>query len=405
MQNRIIFTKYSNDRAERFCIRTQLVEREDKRRFLMKSAENEKGIAHIKHIVTAGETLALLYEESRFLMNRCFLDEDQVILEYLDGHTLEEELDKLLDQKRIEDVLDKMAEVAEEIRKVKNQNEFRLTPEFKEVFGKVRLPDGLLAADAANIDMIFSNVLINENWNVIDYEWTFLFPIPTNFIVFRAIHYYIESAAMRWAIKYKNPYERLGITLEEQKAYEIMEQNFQKYINGDHISLGSLYHTMGEAAISITDMVELIDEKKIQIYYNRGDGFREEDSSFIDVAMDGEVFSAIKIPDNVIELRLDPAMSSCLLEELRVAWDKDFIESAEFETNGFKVEEHIYLFQTSDPMLCITEEIKNRKVLYISYRINLMKQTTAQYLIQRLGKGQAAENFSRKGLLNFIKGK
>jgi len=405
MHNRIIYTKYSNDRADQFCIRTQLVEREDNRRFLMKTAESEEGKEHIKHIVTAGETLLQLYEDSRFLMNRCFLDGEQVILEYLDGYTLEEELDRLLDQKRIDEVLDKMSETAEEIRKVKDQKEFHITPDFTNVFGDVSLPDGLLASSAANIDMIFSNILINENWNVIDYEWTFLFPIPTNFIVFRAIHYYVESAAKRWAIKYKSPYERLGITKEEQKAYELMERNFQKYLHGDHISLGSLYHTMGEAAIPITDMIELIDEKKIQIYYDRGEGFKEEDSTFIDVNMDGEIHTAIKIPENVKELRLDPAMSACLVEELKLAWDEDFTENAEFETNGFEVDEHIYLFQTSDPMIKVKEEIKNRKVLYISYRINLMKQATAEYLIERLSKEMEEEMPAKKGFLHFIKGK
>ncbi|MFP3153691.1 hypothetical protein LQZ18_04535 [Lachnospiraceae bacterium ZAX-1] len=382
---RILYTKYSNDRAQQFCIRTQIVEvGENKRRFLIKSSEYPSAQKHIEHIAAVGETLAGLYAESRFLINRCFLDADQVILEYIEGTTLEEELDTLLDRKQIDGVLQLIGEAATQIRTIKDQKEFEKSPEFVEVFGDAQLPGGLLAAPAANIDMLFSNILVNDNWNIIDYEWTFLFPIPTNYIVFRAIHYYIESAAKRWTVKIKNPYEQLGISTAEMIAYERMEQNFQKYTQGDHVALGTLYHAMGQAAIPISDILERIDERKLQVYFDRGDGFKESDSCFIESGTQGKFQAIVQLPKGVVRLRLDPSLKACMLEELKIAWDKDFVEQVKITTNGYELDKGTYLFQTTDPNITITDSFKDRKVLYIEYRLNLLNVETVEYLIHKL---------------------
>ena len=43
----------------------------------------------------------------------------------------------------------------------------------------------------SNIDLVPANILIlKDRQVVIDYEWTFDFPVPADFILYRMIHYY-----------------------------------------------------------------------------------------------------------------------------------------------------------------------------------------------------------------------
>lgn len=63
---------------------------------------------------------------------------------------------------------------------------YERTEAFVQVFGDVTLPEGQKCRKVTNIDMIFSNVVLEgDSWHLIDYEWTFDFPIPLNFVLYR----------------------------------------------------------------------------------------------------------------------------------------------------------------------------------------------------------------------------
>ena len=73
---------------------------------------------------------------------------------------------------------------------------FDRTPEFAEVFGEGKLPEGIPCAAVSDVDMIFSNIFVESGkaaadsaWTVIDYEWTFAFPIPKKYLIYRAIYF------------------------------------------------------------------------------------------------------------------------------------------------------------------------------------------------------------------------
>ena len=54
----------------------------------------------------------------------------------------------------------------------------------------------------SNIDLVPANILIlKDRQVVIDYEWTFDFPVPAGFILYRMIHYYLESDGKRRVLK------------------------------------------------------------------------------------------------------------------------------------------------------------------------------------------------------------
>lgn len=56
------------------------------------------------------------------------------------------------------------------------------TPEFVRVFGNVNLRSDLKCTEISNIDFVPANIILSENKvSVIDYEWTFAFPVPSQF--------------------------------------------------------------------------------------------------------------------------------------------------------------------------------------------------------------------------------
>lgn len=64
----------------------------------------------------------------------------------------------------------------------------------------------------SNIDLVPANILIlKDRQVVIDYEWTFDFPVPADFILYRMIHYYLESDGKRRVLKDRDFYGKAGI--------------------------------------------------------------------------------------------------------------------------------------------------------------------------------------------------
>ena len=54
-----------------------------------------------------------------------------------------------------------------------------------------------------DIDMIPQNIIISDTEAVlIDYEWTFTFTVPVDFVIFRFLYYFLEG---KYRMMYKEP--------------------------------------------------------------------------------------------------------------------------------------------------------------------------------------------------------
>lgn len=91
--------------------------------------------------------------------------------------------------------------------------------------------------------MVLSNIFIDEKgeWTLIDYEWTFLFPIPIQFVLYRILHYYECSNAFRSQIGVWDLYAAAGISPEDREVFLEMEKHFQAYVIGNYVPLRKLY--------------------------------------------------------------------------------------------------------------------------------------------------------------------
>lgn len=193
---KVIFSKYSNERAREFAIRTEICQEENGKRTVRKTACYPEGKTHLERTVNWYERLEKAYEGTGISMNRCRLTEEGIEPEFVEGRTLEEELDDMLTAGRIQECICRLLEYIGAVKKAGQTRMFRMTEDFKKVFGEVLLPQNLTCGEVTDIDMVTANaVCCQDGWIHMDYEWTFDFPIPVHFVIYRILLYYLEKGA------------------------------------------------------------------------------------------------------------------------------------------------------------------------------------------------------------------
>jgi len=386
----IAFVKFSNDRGCKHNIRTYITRSEDGKMHLLKLADGEAATDQITNLVKTEAKLRDLYADSRFDVNACRMQGNAVELEFLSGHTMEEELDTLIEQGKYTEAEAKMAEMFAELRGCKTEV-FSMTEAFKQVFGEVELPEGLEAVTVADIDMIMPNILIGQDgkWTIIDYEWSFHFPVPVNFIMYRGIHYYADTTSTRRVLQAEKLYEAVGITEQEIVAYQKMEEAFQRYVLDGHVPMRQLYKESGKPAYHITSLMHIKNEiehtRMMQVYFDRGNGTREEDCvNFHSKSLDGVFHLEIPVDADVTAIRIDPAAQACTAEIERLCFASSKEKIVPFYGPVHKVGNDIYLFESEDPFLLITELPEGERRLYVDMRVETMSLAAAELISPRI---------------------
>lgn len=371
-----IYMKYSNERAQEFSIRTEISEDSNGKRLVRKLPSGRDSEAHVKNLEHLFQELKPIYENENLELNHCLQDKEGVCLEYLEGETLEEQMDQLLEQGRIEELEKLFFTYVDKVRRIHDKVRFHKTEEFVRVFGDAELSEDCRCGEVSNIDLVPANILIGKNRvTVIDYEWTFRFPIPCNFILYRMIHYYLESDGKRCVLKLRNFYEKAGITEQELESYGRMEQNFQNYMKGKHVSLLSIY---GEIAPGKIDVVSYYDQmrfaetdREVQVFYDRGNDFCEKDSAVFKIKKN---YVKIPLQEDVRRLRLDPGEAAGGLILKKLSFDNG--KKVVFNTNGFQMGGNHYYFGGGDPQFIIQEIPKD--VCAVEMKLEVMKDQDAQ---------------------------
>lgn len=239
-EDRVIFSKFSGERADRCAIRTDILEGVSGRK-VVKKALKAAGRAHILHLEKAEKALSGQYPMLN--VNRVIdAGEDSVTLEYLTAsRTLDNEATQLLAQGRREDAFALVRRVCDLIRSAA-KTPFAVTEDYTALFGPCAGEEtDALSAQVTDVDMLLENLLVQDDgyWQLIDYEWTYDFPIPVDYVCYRVWHYFLsrslpgeDSAAILQAE---------GFTAQRLQRYAEMEENWQSAIAGDKVTLGDLY--------------------------------------------------------------------------------------------------------------------------------------------------------------------
>lgn len=354
----IIYSKYSNERAEKFKIRTDILEDLDGKKYVQKVPLTKEASIHIDNIYRYYELLSEAYKESQVCINKCLKNDVVLEFEFISGITLEEELDKLLSEKNYTQIIEKIKEYVLIIGKGIGENTFKITEDFRNVFGDVELPMYLRAGNVNNIDLVFGNIILGDKWNIIDYEWTFDFQIPFNYIIYRAVHYYIYSSSKRNELTDLELFKILGITDEEIVQYDNMEKNFQAYILGGLMPLRDIYETTVYRNINVQQVIESKAKNDlkntVQVFFDYGNGFDEKQSCNYLLDKDGKIDFEIPIASDIKQVRVDPINGMSVVNINRVVGYNKENYSVEYTSNGIKLYDKTVLFKTDDPQIVIT---------------------------------------------------
>ncbi|MDO4272823.1 MAG: hypothetical protein Q4D16_04065 [Eubacteriales bacterium] len=358
----LIYSKYSNERGRRFAIRTDILE-EAGERYVEKNAFYKEGKAHVDNLLRWYKELTKLYEEIPFACNKCEKSGEGVRLEYVEGQTLEALLDSLLEQGRVDEAEKKLTAYLMQVKFIYDKEPFTVTEEFRRVFGNGKVPEGLTCAPVTNIDMVCANLVLTEVPTVLDYEWTFDFPVPCQYVLYRIIHYYLDTHTVRKALDASAFYRDFAVTEEQREFFGTMEANFQRYLTGTHIPAREMFASMTPGVAN----VEAVSGGRLQIFFSFGAGYREEQSQCFPMT-EGAAACTVKLPAGCVRIRIDPGDQACAALFEKVSFDGAEAELEEaIIDGGFLSGRWVYIAQ-SDPNISEIPVPKGAKELEISVK-------------------------------------
>ena len=402
-ETRCGYVKYSNERNRKFCIRTQIETAENGCRRVRKLAAYPQAKAHVKGLYEKYCGLEADLADTKLCVNPCTIEGESAVFPFLTGRTLEEELDELLEKKQFEEILKKIRSYFELFSE--SEETFRMTEGFRKVFGEVFFERPQPCRRISDVDMIFSNaVAAGDGYELIDYEWTFDFPVPLRFLQYRCLHYYILGNSKRDELVHQDIYGHFGITEAERETFAEMEHRFQSYILGSYTPIWKLYDDISEGVIPVMPMVEKERKyahamRRVEVYFDDGRGFGTWNWKKYQVPTEGEVSLRIELPQGTKALRIDPCEAKCVVRVKHLSL-KGYALSV--QANGEQAPNGDYVFDTEDPQLVIPQlpyqegvveltflaqpltGLVRETVLSQSGRIRWMEQTKAWKLYRKI---------------------
>lgn len=346
------YARFSNDRAREYQICTTIEAWEEnktkKAKIIKKYPLFKEGSAHIVALKEYYDLLSNRYSGGKLNINRCYLEdngeEPSACFEYVEGKTLEELMDKCLKEDNLEGFYDL----------------------FKQYVEYVGYNDSVKAAD---LDVVFSNILVNEKtgeWTLIDYEWTKESLVPIREIAYRAIYCYLLEDKNRGKINLDLIYDILKLSPEAAQLLREDEAAFQKRVTGKYRSMQELRDMIGRKIIEPYEVLSKLSDTSgaymFQVYPANPDGaFSEETSYFYDKAYINETSADVSVPVSPAQrlIRLDPLRESCIVKILEADIDGNPypVDNKKFLLcNGRRIGNNAFVFPTNDPNLVFTLE-------------------------------------------------
>lgn len=362
------YVKYSNDRAGEYAIKTEIAGLQGTGARVRKYPLTTEAQEHIRNLAVAYEKLQKRYEGGKLEINRCRLREDGLYAEFdfVEGTSLQELMNRCLDRDDTEGFAGYFREYVERIG---YNSEY----------------------PAADFDLIFSNILVKDDiWTLIDYEWTFGKTIATKELAFRAVYYLAREDESRGKLKLDWILEELGITQADAESYWEQEKDFQRFVAGERVTLSQMRDLIGHRLMEPQKWIERYGDSgnvnQVQIYEDKGEGYKEEESYFVQEAYQGEneIELKLNVSGDVKMLRIDPSMDSCMIKILEMTFNGERVPMEKHKLlipNGRIIKpadkkEKTYqpgvIFPTKDPNLNIDLEQLERRgenILYTRMKI------------------------------------
>lgn len=228
----VIFAKYNRERKPIYRIETIISEKENGL-FVEKKALHEDAVKFV-NILKNNEYL-LSKTKSAVQIVEGKISGCKYISSYVDGKSLDSDFFDIRND--LEAFISLTKEYIEHYIKPDESLlvSFESTEMFKTVFGDERC-ENMYATSVSNIDLSFHNLKRQSNGKVMsfDFEWVFDFPIPYEFVIWRAadIIYTEYHAYLRNKISRVDYLTAIGIGQDKQKIFRKMDRHFIDYVYG-----------------------------------------------------------------------------------------------------------------------------------------------------------------------------
>lgn len=381
IDEKVIYEKVSNDRAEAFSIATRIVKAHDEKLEVRKYAVSKKSVNHIENILKWSEALSEQYNGSKISVCKSVLKNNEACSDFAVGKTLEDTVDKYIQSGQLQKAENIIRDYINEIVKYNSKEEFRVTPEFVEVFGDVYLEGEYKSGSVNDIDMVLNNIVDTDTgWILIDYEWTFDFPVPVEFIIYRLLHYFTETNNSREAIKNIKFFDA---SENDIKAFAQMEINFQKYVKGNRNLVRELYAKYGKERINVSEVLKG-NRNLVSVYKNTGAGYSENERYDIPViSYEPATFNVVvPVEENVKGYRIDVCETACMLKINSVKMNGGI--KIEYTTNGTLIADNTYIY-SQDPWLEINVENTIIEEIHVDYTLSNKFGNCYEKIIANMG--------------------
>ena len=185
---KLLYVKYQDYRKPEVDIITSIYEEEGVR-FVVKEASSNKAQEHLERIGEFYDRQNESYQRAGIALNRCEHQGNHLVFEYLEGKTLQDKVDDLLESGYEEEAKQVFRELFSHVKQLSIKNTFEDSDSYRQVFGNAKTVDDHIIPAPANIDFNLDNVMENNN-NLLDYEWTFPFDIPLGYVIWRTLENY-----------------------------------------------------------------------------------------------------------------------------------------------------------------------------------------------------------------------
>ena len=256
--DKLIYTKYSTDRDKSFAIRTDRLRADGGEEIINKVALYDEGVSHLEHMVLMAKKLQDRYSD-KIKIAASTLNGKVLTNEFVAGEPFYNSFEETLEEGDKEAVKATLSDYRDMIYYSDNgEKDFAQTSEFKEVFGDYDSLEGqgLLAAEVTDIDMILENIIVADDgtWQLIDYEWTYDFPIPREYVLYRTLMYLYVNSKIGYVFDWNDALEWAGISKGLEDTFGKMERHFQEYITKNRLSVEGYINDNNIAFIPISTM-------------------------------------------------------------------------------------------------------------------------------------------------------
>lgn len=381
-----IYSKFTRERAPQFQIETSIYS-EGGKKFAAKRPLTDAAAAHVAAL---HENYHYFKKNQMTLFAECELFGDGVCFPFVEGVTYYTQLLEAAeagDRERFDKLLEIYRRIVEESCRAEADGEddavteFAETPEFAAVFGSYPELAGKKSCVKLDIDLTFDNVILTPEGDnrIIDYEWMFDFPVPVEFVFYRAVLalYVRNGAGLNSFLSQAELFRYFGIGEKEQEIYGLMNEAFNDYTSGGENAFAKAQKKYAKKAYVLSQWVKQ-SSGVVELYLSKDASFRTAKCMDFQVGENVDIHVELKDYMDTRVIRLDPLNVPGTIHHFKMTYtqqgEEKVLDRIGLRHNAMMVYNDSYVFTGEDPQMIwdIPDDLQPESI-HVSYSIGEAK--------------------------------